>query len=104
SKTVTVLLNTTAPGGAIPNFAAQRVFPTGTRNVRVTSGDFNSDGKPDLVFDNSDNNAFSVLLNAPETAKGTIIDNSSQLSVSFASATHTVNENSSSFSITVTLS
>src|SRR5439155_1024174 len=41
SNTVSVLLNTTAPGAAIPSFAPKQDFPTGTTPFSVTVGDVN---------------------------------------------------------------
>jgi hypothetical protein len=60
--TVTVLLNTTAPGANDPSFSAQS-FATGNTPVGVAVGDFNGDGKPDLAVTNIRDNTVSVLLN-----------------------------------------
>src|SRR5437762_2663330 len=68
SNTVSVLLNTTAPGAATPSFAAKQDFTTGTPPVSVTVGDVNLDGKLDLAVANSNSNTVSVLLNT--TAPG----------------------------------
>src|SRR5207245_2226375 len=68
SNTVSVLLNTTAPGAAMPSFAAKQDFPTGTTPFSVTVGDVNLDGKLDLAVANSNSNTVSVLLNT--TAPG----------------------------------
>ncbi|MBS0267332.1 MAG: VCBS repeat-containing protein, partial [Planctomycetes bacterium] len=69
-NTVSVLLNTTAAGAAIPNFAAQQTFVTGTNPFSVTSVDVNGDGRPDLVTANLGSNTVSVLLDttAPEAS------------------------------------
>ncbi len=67
-NTVSVLLNTTAPGAATPSFAAQQTFATGSGPVSVTAADVNGDGKPDLIVANDDDNTVSVLLNT--TAPG----------------------------------
>src|SRR2546426_877598 len=61
--TVSVLLNTTAPGAATPSFAAKQDFATGTTPRSVTVGDLNADGKLDLAVTNHDYNTVSVLLN-----------------------------------------
>jgi hypothetical protein len=61
--TVSVLLNTTAPGAAAPTFAVQLVFDTGTRPQSVALGDFNGDGRPDVATANSGSSNVSVLLN-----------------------------------------
>src|SRR5207245_1763819 len=71
SNTVSVLLNTTAPGAAIPSFAAKQDFATGTTPVSVTVGDLNGDGELDLAVANSLSNTVSVLLNT--TAPGAAI-------------------------------
>jgi ankyrin repeat protein len=68
SNTVSVLLNTTAPGAATPSFAAKQDFATGAKPLSVTLGDLNGDGKPDLAVANNHSNTVSVLLNT--TAPG----------------------------------
>src|SRR5437773_55915 len=68
SNTVSVLLNTTAPGAATPNFAAKQDCATGTNPVSVTVGDLNGDGKLDLAIANLNSSTASVLLNT--TAPG----------------------------------
>lgn len=68
-NTVSVLLNTTAPGAATPSFAAQQTFATGTYPYSVVAADLNGDGKPDLVVANNDGSStVSVLMNT--TASG----------------------------------
>jgi hypothetical protein len=67
-NTVSVLLNTTAPGATIPSFATQKTFATGSIPVCVAVADLNGDGKPDLVVANQHDNTLSVLLNT--TAPG----------------------------------
>ena len=67
-STVSVLLNTTAPGAATPSFAAQQTFATGSGPISVTAADFNGDGKPDLVVANLNGNTVSVLLNTTAPA------------------------------------
>jgi len=67
-STVSVLLNTTAPGAATPSFAAQQTFATGTFPVGVTAADLNGDGKPDVIAANYSDSTVSVLLNT--TARG----------------------------------
>ena len=62
-NTVSVLLNTTAPGAATPSFAAQQTFATGSDPISVTAADVNGDGKPDLIVANANDNTVSVLLN-----------------------------------------
>ena len=69
SSTVSILLNTTAPGSATPSFAANTDFPTGPNPLAVAFGDFDGDGRPDLaVADLTSPNKISILLNS--TAPG----------------------------------
>ena len=68
SASVSVLLNTTAPGAATPTYANQTTFATGSGPKSVSIGDFNGDGKPDLAIANSQSNSVSVLLST--TAPG----------------------------------
>ena len=68
ANTVSVLLNTTAPGATTPSFAAQQTFATGSAPLSVTAADINGDGKPDLIVANNGDNAVTVLLNT--TAPG----------------------------------
>jgi len=67
-NTVSVLLNTTAAGAAVPSFAPQQAFATGTNPRSVTIADVNGDGKPDIIVANRASNTLSVLLNT--TAAG----------------------------------
>jgi len=67
-NTLSVLLNTTAPGATTPSFATQQTFATELNPDSVTTADVNGDGKPDLIVANANNNAVSVLLNT--TAPG----------------------------------
>ena len=66
-NTVSVLLDTTATGAAVPSFSPQVTFAVGVDPNSVAVGDFNGDGKPDLVVANAGNldtgNTVSVLLN-----------------------------------------
>src|SRR5277367_1629671 len=63
SNTVSVLLNTTAPGASTPSFATQQPFATGSAPFSVTAADINGDGKPDLIVANQNDDTVSVLLN-----------------------------------------
>jgi FG-GAP-like repeat/FG-GAP repeat len=73
SYTVSVLLNTTAPGAATPSFATHMDFSIGAGPNSVTVGDFNGDGKPDLVVAcyGEGRSAVSVLLNTTTTGATT---------------------------------
>ncbi len=69
APTVSVLLNTTAPGATTPSFSPQQTFAAGFQPYSVTAADVNGDGKPDLIVANaSDPGTVSVLLNT--TAPG----------------------------------
>src|SRR5262249_51741570 len=59
--TVSVLLNTTAPGAISASFATQETFATGMLPESVARADFNGDGSPDLVVANGNSDTVSVL-------------------------------------------
>ena len=63
SSSVSVLLNTTVPGSATPNFTAKKDFAAGLGPVSVAVGDLNGDGRLDLIVANFNSNNVSVLLN-----------------------------------------
>lgn len=63
SNTVSVLLDATAPGAAIPAFSAPTGYGTGINPASVATGDLNGDGKPDLVVANLNSATVSTLLN-----------------------------------------
>ena len=74
ANTVSVLLNTTAPGATTPTFAAQQTFATGRSPYSVTAADLNGDGKPDLIVANlAVGNTVSVLLNTTAPGAATIV-------------------------------
>jgi hypothetical protein len=62
ANSVSVLLNTTAPGAATFSFDYQQLA-AGRGPVSVASADFNGDGKPDIVSANSFSYNASVFLN-----------------------------------------
>ena len=62
--TVSVLLNTTAPGGNTASFSVNQEFATGTGPIFVTMGDVNGDGRLDLAVANFNSNNVSVLPHA----------------------------------------
>jgi hypothetical protein len=63
SNTISVFLNTTAHGAAIPVFLTKLDFVTGVRPVSVSIGDLNADGLPDIAVANYRSNTISVFLN-----------------------------------------
>ncbi len=68
---VAVLLNKTATGSTTPQFAAPyAIVPFGGKPRSVAVGDFNGDGKPDIVAANRNTGAVSVLINSTPTARG----------------------------------
>lgn len=71
SDNISVFQNTAFPGDRVPAFTKQD-FATGDSPIFVTKGDFNGDGRFDLVAVNVDLNTASILLNEPtlETAAG----------------------------------
>jgi hypothetical protein len=71
SNSVSVLLNTAAPGSTTPAFAARQDFATGSRPESVAVGDLNGDGVLDLAIANSSSNSTSVLLNATAVGAAT---------------------------------
>jgi hypothetical protein len=66
-NTVSVLINTTAPGASTPSFTSQQTFVTGNSPRSLISTDLNGDGKPDLVVENAGDNTVSVLFNTAAT-------------------------------------
>ena len=66
-NTVSVLLNTTAPGATTPSFGSQQVFATGIFPYSLAVADFDGDGKPDVVTGNfggsGESTSISILLN-----------------------------------------
>ena len=71
ASTVSVLLNTTAPGSATSSFSGLQEFVTGNGAAFVTTGDLNGDGRPDLAVANFGSNTVSVLLNITPTGART---------------------------------
>ena len=70
ANTVSVLFNTTAAGGA-PTFSTTIGYLTGAGPGGVAAGDFNGDGRMDLVVANSASNTVSVLLNTTTVGAAT---------------------------------
>lgn len=69
--TVSVFLNTTAAGAAVPTFAARQNFTTGISPAFVAIVDLNGDGKPDLAVPNQNDKTISLFANT--TAAGTAV-------------------------------
>ncbi len=62
-NTISVFLNTTTPGAATPTFTARTNFATAVQPQSVSVGDFNGDGKQDIVVGNYSTGSVSVFLN-----------------------------------------
>lgn len=61
SNNVSVFKSTSSPGNL--SFAPRQEFATGQWNFNISVGDFDWDGKPDLVVTNQGDNSASVLIN-----------------------------------------
>src|SRR5439155_25298602 len=48
-NTGSALLKPTTPGFTVAPFAPQQTFPAGSEPIALVAGDFNGDGKPDLL-------------------------------------------------------
>ncbi len=66
TDSVSVLLNTTAPGASSPSFAGRVDFGAGHDPLFVASGDISRDGKADLVVADSSSNTVCLLVNTTE--------------------------------------
>ncbi|WP_373536862.1 FG-GAP-like repeat-containing protein, partial [Microcoleus sp.] len=71
SNTTSIFLNTTTTGATTPTFAPKvdltTVNPFSVRIGDDINGDFNGDGKPDLVVTNFNGNSASIFLNTTTT-------------------------------------
>src|SRR5262249_28031736 len=63
STTVSVFVNMTAPGAAVPSFSAQQTFNSGFEPLAITVKDLNGDGVPDLAASVRGTGSVSILLN-----------------------------------------
>lgn len=68
--TVSILLNTTAKGAGTVSFASRQDFAAETPCSSVTTGDFDGDGRLDLVLGREDDRGLSVFVN--DTTVGAI--------------------------------
>lgn len=65
--TISVFLNTTAPGATTPSFSSEQIFSAGTIPLSVATADLNGDGKPDIIVADYQGNSVSVLMNTTVT-------------------------------------
>ncbi|MEG3960502.1 FG-GAP-like repeat-containing protein, partial [Microcoleus sp. herbarium2] len=70
NNTISILINTTPTGATTPSFAPQVDLDTGSAPLKVSIGDFNGDGSPDVATGNADN-TISILLNTTATGATT---------------------------------
>jgi hypothetical protein len=63
TDTVTVDINSGTPGSIVPSFNTMATYAVGSGPTALAVGDFNSDGKPDLVVANANSGTVSVLMN-----------------------------------------
>ena len=91
NSTLSVLMNTTAPGAAVPVFSARQTFATGVYPSGIAAGDLNGDGKPDLVASNNNSGTVSVLINVTAPAAA---------NANFAPTTH-LGAGASAFAVTL---
>jgi hypothetical protein len=71
SGTLSVLMNTTAPGAATPTFAAPLTLTAGLHPISVAVGDFGGDGRPDIAVANYDSGTVSVFVNTTPAGAST---------------------------------
>ena len=69
--TVSIYLDTTAPGAATPSFATPETFDTGMFPTCAAITDVNGDGKPDLIVADYGSNAVLVLSNTTSPGAAT---------------------------------
>jgi hypothetical protein len=63
NNSILVLRNTSTPGAISASSFVAAYFSVGTRPYRVATGDFDGDGKPDLVTSNNSSSSVTVLRN-----------------------------------------
>lgn len=61
--TVSILMNTAAPGDSVPNYAPQQILDVGAAPTFVTTADLNGDGKPDLIILSYNTGTMTVFIN-----------------------------------------
>ena len=71
TSNVSLLRNTTATGAGTPTFAAQQTLAAAASLVHLAVGDFNNDGKPDLIVCDRDANSVTVWINTTTAGSST---------------------------------
>jgi hypothetical protein len=72
NNTISVLVNATPAGAASAALAAPQTFAVGNFPIAVAAGDFNGDGRPDLVTANFNGGNVSVLVNTTAAGAATV--------------------------------
>ena len=72
NDTISILLNTTAPGASTAAFDNQQVITAGNGINQIAIADVNRDNKPDIITANQKGNNVSVLLNTTSVGSSTV--------------------------------
>lgn len=70
-NTISVFLNQTYSGASTPVFSSKSDFQTGVQPAFVCGGDFNNDGKQDIVCSNFSSNTITLLFNTANPGSST---------------------------------
>jgi len=75
SNTVSIYINTTAPGGTVPSYGPKQDIPGFNNPVIVTVNDFNMDGKEDILVISKNNGYLTMLNNTTMAGSGSFTYN-----------------------------